>query len=146
MGVRPGTTVWWGEHQPLAESTLPDQRGQPSRRQKRDEDHQPITVAKFAHTLPGQAWQSVTWREGTSGPLSSRFARVSVRAAHLGQPRDEEWLIIEWAEGAKAPAHYWFSNMSTRTAWQDVADTVMSRWLIERDYEVKWLNGCDQPS
>jgi len=135
VGVRPGTTVWWGEHQPLAESTLPGQRGQPRRRQKRDEDHQPITVAEVARALPGQAWQSVTWREGTAGPLSSRFARVRVRAAHRDQPRDEEWLIIEWAEGAKEPAHYWFSNMSTRTAWPEMADTVMSRWLIERDYE-----------
>jgi len=92
-------------------------------------------VAEVARALPGQVWQSVTWREGTSGPLSSRFARVRVRAAHRDQPRDEEWLIIEWAEGAKEPAHYWFSNMSTRTAWPEMADTVMSRWLIERDYE-----------
>ncbi len=76
----------------------------------------------------GQAWQNVTWREVASGPLSSRFARVRVRAAHRDQPRDEEWLIIEWAEGAKEPAHYWFSNMSTRTAWPEMAETVMSRW------------------
>ncbi len=135
VGVRPGTTVWWGEHQPLAEPTPPGQRGRPRRRQKRDEDHQPITVAEVARALPGQAWQRVMWREGTSGPLRSRFARIRVRAAHRDQPRDEEWLIIEWAEGAKEPAHYWFSNLPTRMAWPDMADTVMSRWRIERDYE-----------
>jgi len=135
VGVRPGTTVWWGEHQPSAEPTLPGQRGRPHRRQKRDENHQPISVAAVARALPGQAWQSVIWREGTLGPLRSRFARVRVRAAHRDQPRDEEWLIIEWAEGAKEPAHFWFSNMSTRTAWPEMVDTVMSRWRIERDYE-----------
>ena len=135
VGVRPGTTVWWGEHQPVAESTLPGRRGRPRRRQKRDEGHQPITVAEVACTLPGQAWQTVTWREGTSGPLSSRFARVRVRAAHRDQPRDEEWLIIEWAEGAKEPAHYWFSNLPTSMTWPEMAGTVMSRWRIERDYE-----------
>ncbi len=135
VGVRPGTTVWWGEHQPLAEPTFPGQRGRPRRRLQRDENHQPMTVAEVACALPGRAWQRVTWREGASGPLRSRFARVRVRAAHRDQPRDEEWLIIAWAAGAKEPAHYWFSNLSTRMAWPEMADTVMSRWRIERDYE-----------
>ena len=67
--------------------------------------------------------------------MSSRFARVRVRAAHQDQPRAEEWLIIEWAEGADEPAHYWFSNLPRRTAWQEMADTVMGRWRIERDYQ-----------
>lgn len=135
VGVRPGTTVWWGEHQPLSESMLPGQRGRPRRRQKRDKDHQPITVAEVARSLSEQAWQHVTWREGVSGPLRSRFARVRVRAAHRDQPRDEEWLIIEWAEGASEPAHYWFSNLAKRMTWPEMVDTVMSRWRIERDYE-----------
>ena len=129
VGVRPGTTVWWGEHQPL---TKPASAG---RRLVRDSTHQPIAVADVARALPGQAWRTVTWREGTSGPLSSRFARVRVCAAHRDQPRDEEWLIIEWAEGADEPAHYWFSNLPRRTPWQQMADTVMGRWRIERDYE-----------
>lgn len=135
VGVRPGTTVWWGEHQPLAEPTAPGQRGRARRRQKRDESHQPIAVAEVARVLPDQAWKSVTWRTGTAGPLCSRFARVRVRAAHRDQPRDEEWLIIEWAEGAQEPAHYWFSNLPRRMAWPEMAGTVMSRWQIERDYE-----------
>jgi SRSO17 transposase len=67
--------------------------------------------------------------------LSSRFARVRARAAHRDLPRDEQWLIIEWAEGADEPAHYWFSNLPRRTAWQEMADTVMGRWRIEGDYE-----------
>jgi len=129
VGVRPGTTVWWGEHQPLT------QLASPGRRLMRDDTHQPIAVADVARALPGQAWRSVTWREGTAGALSSRFARVRVRAAHRDQPRDEEWLIIEWAEGTDEPAHYWFSNLPRRIAWQEMADTVMGRWRIERDYE-----------
>jgi len=129
VGVRPGTTVWWGEHQPLTKPASP------GRRLMRDDTHQPIAVADVARALPGQAWRSVTWREGTAGALSSRFARVRVRAAHRDQPRDEEWLIIEWAEGTDEPAHYWFSNLPRRIAWQEMADTVMGRWRIERDYE-----------
>ena len=129
VGVRPGTTVWWGEYQPLTESL------RPRRRLMRDETHQPIAVADVARALPGQAWRTVAWREGASGSLRSRFARVRVRAAHRDRPRDEEWLIIEWAEGAEEPAHYWFSNLSRRIAWQEMADTVMGRWRIERDYQ-----------
>jgi SRSO17 transposase len=135
VGVRPGTTVWWGEHQPLTKPVPPGRRGRPRRRLMRDDTHQPIAVADVARALPGQAWRSVTWREGTSGALSSRFARVRVRAAHRDRPRDEEWLIIEWAEGADEPAHYWLSNLPRRIAWQAMADTVMGRWRIERDYE-----------
>lgn len=135
VGARPGTTVWWGEHQPLAGPLPPGRRGRPRRRLMRDDTHQPIAVADVARALPGQAWRSVTWRKGASGPLGSRFARVRVRAAHRDRPRDEEWLIIEWAEGADEPAHYWFSNLPKRIAWQAMAATVMGRWRIERDYE-----------
>ena len=135
VGVRPGTTVWWGEHQPLAEPKSAGRRGRPRRWLQRDGAHQPISVADVARVLPGQAWRDVTWREGVSEPLSSRFARVRVRAAHRDRPRDEEWLIIEWPEGADDPVHYWLSNLPRRTLWQELVDTVMGRWQIERDYQ-----------
>lgn len=135
VGVVPGTTVWWGDHQPLAEPKPTGRRGRPQRRMQRDDAHQPIAVTDVARMLPKQAWRTVTWREGVAQPLSSRFARMRVRAAHRDRPRDEEWLIIEWAEGADEPAHYWFSNLPERTPWQEMVDTVMGRWRIERDYE-----------
>jgi SRSO17 transposase len=37
VGVRPGTTVWWGEHQPLGQSSPPGRRGRPRRRLMRDD-------------------------------------------------------------------------------------------------------------
>jgi SRSO17 transposase len=135
VGVRPGTTVWWGEYQPLAEPVRKGQRGKARRRLRRDDAHQPISVAEVARMLPARSWRTVTWRQGVSQPLRSRFARVRVRAAHRDQPRSEEWLIIEWAHGAAAPAHYWFSNLPENTPWQQMIDTVMGRWQIERDYE-----------
>lgn len=135
VAVRPATTVWWGAHQPLSETALTDRRGRPRRRVQRDAAHPPISVADVARALPPRVWRSVSWREGVSGPLSSRFARVRVRAAHRDKPRAEEWLIIEWAEGAAEPAHYWFSNLPRRTPWQPMIGTVMGRWRIERDYE-----------
>ena len=135
VGVKPGTTVWWGEYQPLVPAPPSGQAGRPATRFGRDATHQPISVAALARALPARAWRSLTWREGTAGPLGSRFARVRVRAANLNRPRDEEWLIVEWAEGAEEPAHYWFSNLARHTPWQEMIDTVMGRWRIERDYE-----------
>jgi SRSO17 transposase len=135
VGVRPGTTVWWGEHQPLSEPKPQGQVGRPRRRLRRDSDHRPISVAELARVLPGKQWRRVTWRQGVSGPLSSRFARVRVRAAHRDRPREEEWLIIEWAPGADEPLHYWFSNLPGKLPWQSMIDRVMGRWRIERDYE-----------
>lgn len=135
VGVRPATTVWWGEHQPLAVPKPEGQVGRPRHRVRRDGDHQPISVADVARALPARKWRTVTWRQGVSEPLSSRFARVRVRAAHRDRPRDEEWLIIEWAHDADDPAHYWFSNLPKNIGWQAMINTVMGRWRIERDYE-----------
>lgn len=135
VAVRPATTVLWGEHQPLADTVPTSKRGRPRSRLQRDADHQPISVADVARALPPKVWRTVSWREGVSTPLQSRFARVRARAAHRDKPREEEWLIIEWAEGAAEPAHYWLSNLPASTDWQTMVDTVMGRWRVERDYE-----------
>jgi SRSO17 transposase len=135
VGVRPGTTVWWGEHQPAAEADPEGEDGRRRRLQLRDADHQPISVADLARALPARNWRTVTWRQGASEPLSSRFARVRVRAAHRDRPRAEEWLILEWPRDAEEPAHYWLSNLPPDMPWQPMVDTVMGRWRIERDYQ-----------
>lgn len=135
VGVRPGTTVWWGEYQPLSAPEPRSRVGRPRRRLQRDTDHKPISVAEVAQALPARQWRSLTWRQGVAGALTSRFARVRVRAAHHDQPRAEEWLIIEWPPEAEEPAHYWFSNLPKKTSWQQMINTVMGRWRIERDYQ-----------
>lgn len=135
VGVKPGTTVWWGEHQPLAPTPSAPGPGRAPKRLRRDATHQPISVRELARRLPARAWRTVTWRQGSAGPLSSRFARVRIQAAHRDRARESEWLIIEWADGAQEPAHYWFSNLPERLGWQEMIDTVMRRWRIERDYE-----------
>ena len=135
VGVRPATTVWWGEHQPAAAANPKGGVGRARSRLQRDATHQPISVADLARALPARSWRTVTWRQGVSAPLCSRFARVRVSAAHRDRPRAEEWLIIEWAPGSDAPAHYWFSNLARDLPWQAMVDTVMGRWRIERDYQ-----------
>ncbi|MCH8478095.1 MAG: IS701 family transposase, partial [Wenzhouxiangella sp.] len=135
VGVRSTTSVWWGPHQPVPEPKATSRRGRPRCRVQRDATHQPISVGDLARELPKRAWREVSWRDGVAGPLSSRFARVRVRAAKEDRKRDEEWLIIEWPEGAEEPAHYWFSNLAKSITWKAMIDTVMGRWRIERDYQ-----------
>ena len=106
---------------------------------RRDGKHQPISVKKLAFGLPSKAWRKITWREATAEPLSSRFARVRVRAAHrdywLAESRPEEWLLIEWPEGEQAPTKYCFSTLPANIAFHQLVSTAKLRWRIERDYQ-----------
>ena len=71
--------------------------------------------------------------------LSSRFARVRVRAAHrdynLTESRSEEWLLIEWPRGEKEPTKYWFSTLPKTISFHRLVDLAKLRWRIERDYQ-----------
>jgi hypothetical protein len=42
----------------------------------------PHSVPDVARVLPPTAYHTVTWREGSKGKLTSRFARVRVWPAH----------------------------------------------------------------
>jgi SRSO17 transposase len=134
LAVKSGTTVWWGKHQP-AKAPPPSNRGRPRTLLVRDTNHQTISVAELARALPPKSWQQISWREGTNGTLSSRFARVRVRAAHGNQARAEEWLLIEWPEAEAEPAHYWFSTLPKKLAFKKLVRHAKARWRIERDYQ-----------
>ena len=133
LGVRPGTTVWWGEHQP---APAPRKRayGRPRTRVRRTARHQPISVFDLARALPAASWRTIEWREGTNTPLASRFARVRCRAAHGDRPREQEWLLIEWPRGESEPTHYFLSNLPETVSLEELVATTKMRWRIERDY------------
>ena len=101
-GIPPQTSVWPPGTAPLP--PLPwSGRGRRPKLMRRDAEHQPVSVKALALGLPPASWQTVSWREGSAGALTSRFARVRVRAAHRdewrAEPQDEEWLLIEWPQG-----------------------------------------------
>jgi SRSO17 transposase len=133
LGIKPLTTVWWGDYQHAPEPGRQG-RGRPRTRVRRDAAHQPIGVRELALALPAAAWRTVTWREGTNAPLRSRFARVRVRAAQGDLPRAEEWLLIEWPKGEAEPARYFLSTLSAGIAFKELVAIVKMRWRIERDY------------
>ncbi len=137
-GIMPQTTVW-----PPGIGPLPPKkwsgRGRHPKLIRRDDKHQPISVKELALGLPKRAWRRIAWREGTSDLLSSRFARLRIRAAHrdynLTESRSEEWLLIEWPKGEKAPTKYWLSTLPETISFHRLVDLTKLRWRIERDYQ-----------
>ena len=134
LGVRETATVWWGKFQPI-DSPPQATRGRRRTRVQRDARHKPISVLELARALRTKMWRTITWRQGSSKPLSSRFARVRVRAANQNRPREEEWLLIEWPEGEVEPTHYWLSTLPQSISFKQLVNNAMGRWMIERDYE-----------
>ena len=139
VGVQSSTTVWAPGTQPLPPPAWKGGRGRPATRVRRDPDHVPVSAKQLALSLPGKAWKSVTWREGTRRALRSRFARVRIRPAHRDQkrtaPRAEEWLLIEWPRGEAEPRKYWLSNRDEKISLRNLVALAKQRWIIERDYE-----------
>jgi SRSO17 transposase len=137
-GILPNTSVWLRGEGPLPPKEWSG-RGRPTSRLRRDSEHQPVQVKPLALSLPKEAWETITWREGSADWLTSRYARVRVRPAHrderLTQPRPEEWLLIEWPEDEKEPSKYWFSTLPEDIPFAELVDLTKLRWRIERDYQ-----------
>jgi SRSO17 transposase len=151
VGIMPSTTVWRPGEAPTGSSPVASPRattrgppaprsgrGRPAKRLRRDETHRPVSVKTLAMELAADAWQQITWRDGSNTPLASRFARLRVRPAHddakRNEPAAEEWLLIEWPEGATEPDHYWLSTLPADISFECLVDLTKLRWRIERDY------------
>ena len=59
-------------------------KGRPPKGLRRTKEHQPVSVLDLARSLPERKWTAVTWREGTDGDQTSRFAALRVRPAREG--------------------------------------------------------------
>ncbi len=89
-GIQPNTTVWAPGTQPLPPKEWSG-RGRPTSRMRRDAEHRPLQVKALALGLPEAAWEMITWREASADWLTSRFARLRVRAAHRDYNRSEPY-------------------------------------------------------
>jgi SRSO17 transposase len=137
-GILSNTTVWAAGTGPLPPKKWSG-RGRPPKLLQRDATHQPVSVKELALGLPTRTWRTIEWREGTAERLSSRFARVRVRAARRdfkrSVSRPEEWLLIEWPKDEKEPTKYWLSTLPENIAFRRLVDLAKLRWRIERDYQ-----------
>ena len=132
-------TAWTQDPHP---SELPVKRGGLRRKRLYAKELPPTrSLCQIAKDLPSQSWRQITWREGTKGPLSSRFARVMVWMANgLVQGKTtqvpKEELLIEWPDSDKGPWKYWLSSLPPhRTSFRGLVRKAKGRFRIEQDYE-----------
>ena len=83
-------------------------------------------------------FRPVTWRDGSKGRMTGRFAAWRVRPAHrlsAGKvPLAACWLLAEWPAGADHPAKYFFCNLPPGTSLRRLVATAKSRWWVEHSY------------
>ena len=109
------------------------------------------TLADLALSAGPDARVEVTWREGTRGPMTSRFvalrvrpANVKLRTADPGAELAVCWLLAEWPDGQDAPTDFWLSNLPADTPIEDLVALAKLRWRVEQDYrELKDALGLD---
>ena len=143
-------TVAWATRPTPPAPLPPTGRGRPRTRPRRDEVPTPESLAALARALPAAAWRTVTWRPGTKGPLTSRFARFPVWCAHEWQrggpfaPR-EETCLVEWPADQAAPTKYWLADLRGEPlGLRRLVRLAKGRWRIEQDYrELKDELGLD---
>jgi SRSO17 transposase len=111
------------------------------------------SLAQLAMAGGPEEAHEITWREGTRGPMSSRFVAVRVRPANVtlrvaAAAAEAElpvrWLLAEWPAGASEPIKYWLSNLPADTPIERLVHLAKLRWRIEHDYrELKDALGLD---
>jgi SRSO17 transposase len=95
----------------------------------------------------------VTWRQGSRGPMRSRFVTLRVRPANIQLRRAAattqtelpvRWLLAEWPADAPEPTDYWLSSLPPDTPPAELVRLGKLRWRIEHDYrELKDALGLD---
>ena len=95
-----------------------------------------VRVDVLAGAWEAHHWRPVSWREGSAGELTERFAARRVRVAPT-QYRDhldpEEWLIVQDAE-APGDRRFWLSSLPDGTPLEDLVRHAKGRYRVEQDY------------
>lgn len=135
VGVQNTTTVWVDTGH-LAIAPL-GRRGRP--RRKPSEVGPPLRVIQVSQSWPQAFWQRVTWREGSKGPMTSRFAAVRVLPSHSyqhgGAREAPMWLLAEWPAAETTPTKFWLSNLPEDTSLLSLVHLAKIRWWIEQGYQ-----------
>ncbi len=94
--------------------------------------------------LAERPWKAVSWRRGTKGRLTARFAALRVRVAdgptqrirdmgnqHL--PGEEVWLVGE--HRSTGERKYYLSNLPADTPIKALAGAIKARWICEQAHQ-----------
>jgi SRSO17 transposase len=111
-------------------------RGRPATRHRLAADHRPpVALSALAKRV---RLRKVTWRAGTKGKLSARFAWLRVWPGHGWQQgacagAAPVWLLIE--EQADGKLKFAFSNLPPGTSCKKAVRLWKSRWPVEQGYQ-----------
>lgn len=136
VGVQ-GSTGIWPDEVPGGPKTRRSRLGRPPVAWDYG-DARPVLLETLAHSLPTEAWRTISWDYG-AGRKTSRFYRQRVHPAprsfvHGAWPEPSEWLLIEWPEDQSEPSHYWLSTLPEDISMEALVRTAKLRWRIELDY------------
>ena len=138
VGITSAISVWPPGVEPLPPPPYSG-KGRPPVQPKRTAERQPVSVKRLAMELPKEAYQTISWREGSNAALSGRFAAVRVRHAggNAGRARlrPQQWLLVQWPVEESEPTKYWLSTLSEDTPINELVAAAHHRWRIERDYQ-----------
>ncbi|WP_264583488.1 IS701 family transposase [Rhodoblastus acidophilus] len=101
-------------------------------------DQPPLSAEKM---LADEMWRKVSWRRGTKGRLTCRFAVRRVRLADghrhrasdnrvQATPGDEVWLVGE--RRASGEQKYYVSNLPPDAHLKKLVATIKARWVCEQ--------------
>ena len=104
-------------------------------------DQQSVPAHKILETA---TWRRVSWRGGTKGGLTARFAAMRIRVADgpaqciggrtaLHMPGEEAWLIGEHRSTGKRK--YYLSNLSADTSLRILTAAIKARWVCEQAHQ-----------
>jgi SRSO17 transposase len=84
-------------------------------------------------------FRTLSWREGSKGPMRSRWFAARVQTAwHWQQgelPGPAVWLLIEWPKGEPRPIRYYLCDLPEGWSWRQLIQTARGRWRVEQDYQ-----------
>jgi SRSO17 transposase len=110
----------------------------PVGRKRQSRPDQDADTAKAV--LAERSWRRVSWRHGTKGPLTARFAAARVRigdgatfANNRHLPGDEAWLVGEWRSSGERK--YYLSNLPQRTSRRALVAAIKARWVCEQGHQ-----------
>jgi len=105
----------------------------------------PDTLSVAAETMLASAcWKRLSWRRGTKGPLTARFAALRIRIADgtpqriydKGQqhmPGEAAWLVGEWRSNDERK--YYLSNLPADATLKVLAAAIKARWVCEQAHQ-----------
>lgn len=96
----------------------------------------PQEVRQIAASLPAQAWQSYTIKEGTKGPIVAEFAFLRVtRSLRRGRPGAPAWAVFRRSLGEEGEVKYFLSNAPASCPRSELVRRSGLRWPVESAIE-----------